>query len=206
MNCHNVYLSEYSDMVHIARRMAGFQESAIRAMTARCKEVGGVNLGQGLCQVDPPPSLLEHGRTHFKTSSHSYSPAQGDPGLLETIAAKVRRYNDAEIDPDSQVVATIGATGGVLATLVAFLNPGDGVLVVEPFYGYHLSAIRLLELAAEPVRTCPPSFGLDDQALREAVSDRTRAIIVCTPGNPAGRRLTLEELGCVARLAVEHDL
>ena len=193
-------------MNRIAERMLGLQESAIRSMTARCRAVGAVNLGQGLCQVDPPESLLNHGAKVFAAVSHSYSAAEGNEIFLQAVAEKIARYTGTILDPTTQIVTAIGATGAFTATLAAHLNPGDGVLLLEPFYGYHLSAIKLFQLQAQPVRLTAPHFELTNQALRAAVSNHTRAIVVCTPANPSGRRFTSHELERVAKIATELDL
>ena len=193
-------------MIQVASRMEGLQQSAIRAMTARCESVGGINLGQGLCQVDPPRSLLDAGARGFTEVSHSYSYAQGDPGFLQAVANKLARDNGITADPATEIVTTIGATGAFTAALTALFNPGDGLLVLEPFYGYHMSAIRLLELTPEPVTLTASDFRLDRTALRSAVTQRTRGIVVCTPANPCGRRLTPEELGYIAEVANDHNL
>lgn len=193
-------------MRQLATRMTGLRPSAIRTMTSRCEAVGGINLGQGLCQVPPPPSLLAQGAERFGEVSHSYSPARGDAALLEAIAAKLARDNGIIADPASQITATVGATGAFTATLAALLDPGDGVVVLEPSYGYHLSAIRLFELVPQTVRLTASGFRLDPDALRAAVDHRTRAILVCTPANPSGRRFDQRELGHIAALADEFDL
>jgi aminotransferase len=193
-------------MAPIARRIADLRQSAIRTMTARCEEVGGINLGQGLCQIDPPPALLQEATARFPVVSHSYSRAEGDCGLLDALADKLRSHNGILVDPATQIVVTIGASGAFNATLLALLDPGDGVLILEPYYGYHLSAIQLFNLEPQPVRLAAPDFRLDPDVLRSAVTRRTRAIVICTPGNPSGRRFTQEELAAVAAVAHERDL
>ncbi len=193
-------------MTRIAKRMTGIQQSAIRNVTARCEAVGAINLGQGLCRVDPPGSLLSHAADRFAGLDHSYSYAQGDVGFLDAIAAKLARDNGIVADPANQIVATIGATGAFTATLAALFDPGDGILLIEPYYGYHLSAIKLFELNPEPVQLTEPGLRLDRDALRAAVTERSRAIVVCTPANPSGRRFDRTELGYIAELARDRDL
>jgi aminotransferase len=193
-------------MARAAKRMAGLQQSVIRSMTVRCDAVGGINLGQGLCQLRPPQSLLEFGAARFADLDHSYSYAEGDAGFLDALAGKLARDNGITADPESEIVATIGATGAFNATLTALFDPGDGILVLEPCYGYHVTAMRLLDLVPQPVSLAAPDLRLDPGALRAAVTDRTRAIIVCTPGNPSGRRFDRTELGHIAALARDHDL
>lgn len=189
-----------------ANRMQGMQQSAIRAMTARCQEVGAINLAQGLCQVPPPTSLLAEGTRDFRDVGHSYSPAEGLAGFREAAADKLKRHSGLSVDPATQVVATIGATGALMATLTALLNAGDGVLIFEPFYSYHLSALKVLDLRPQPVRLIAPDFEITEESLRAAITDRTRAMIICTPNNPSGRRVTEAELLIVSAVAEEHNL
>ncbi|MEO7260635.1 MAG: pyridoxal phosphate-dependent aminotransferase [Jatrophihabitantaceae bacterium] len=193
-------------MAEVANRMRGMQQSAIRAMTVRCQELGAINLAQGLCQVPPPASLLTEGVRDFRQLDHSYSPAEGLAAFREAAADKLKRHSGLSVDPTTEVVATTGATGGLMATLTALLNPGDGVLIFEPVYGYHLSALQMLELRPEPVRLVAPELQITEESLRAAITDRSRAMIVCTPNNPSGRRFTEAELMIVSAVAEEHDL
>ncbi|HST48394.1 pyridoxal phosphate-dependent aminotransferase [Jatrophihabitans sp.] len=193
-------------MAEVANRMQGMQQSAIRTMTARCQELGAINLAQGLCQVPPPASLLAEGGRDFGQLDHTYSPADGLAAFREAAAEKLKRHSGLSVDPETEIVTTIGATGGLMATLTALLNPGDGVLVFEPFYGYHLAALKMLELRPEPVRLVAPELEITEAALRAAITDRTRALIVCTPNNPCGRRFSEAELMIVSAVAEEHDL
>jgi len=193
-------------VAEIADRMQGMQQSAIRAMTARCEELGAVNLAQGLCQVPPPAELLAAGGRTFEQLYHSYSAAEGLASFREAAAEKLKRHSGLSVDPATEIVTTIGATGGLMATLTALLNPGDGVLVLEPFYGYHLAQLKVAGLRPEPVRLAAPELEITESALRAAITDRTRAMIVCTPNNPSGRRYTEAELLIVSAVAEEHDL
>ena len=133
-------------MAKAADRMRGMQQSPLRAMTVRCQELGAINLAQGLCQVPPPASLLAEGARDFADFGHSYSPAKGLAAFREAIADKLKRHSGLSVDPATQVVATIGATGALIATLTALLDPGDGVLLFEPFYSYHLAALKVHDL------------------------------------------------------------
>lgn len=193
-------------MVKVADRIRGRQQSPLRAMTIRCQELGAINLAQGLSQVPPPAALLAEGTRDFANLGHSYSPPEGTAGFREAVADKLKRYSGLSVDPATQVVATVGATGALMATLTALLDAGDGVLLFEPFYSYHLAALHMLELRPEPVRLVGPGFETTEDALRAAITDKTRAMILCTPNNPSGRRLTAAELAAVAAVAEEHDL
>ncbi len=191
--------------ISIGSRVA-VSQSAIRAMTTRCQNLGGINLGQGLCQVDPPRQLLEAAAREFTAAGHSYSPAEGHPGLLRDLARKLSEYNHIDVDPRSQIVVTTGATGALNATLLGLLEPGDGVLLIEPFYGYHAASVRAFGLTVQAVRPRAPAFHLDVDALEAAVVPGVRAIVLCTPANPSGHRLSLPELLAVAAVAERHDL
>ena len=193
-------------MVKVANSMGGMQQSAIRAMTARCVEVGAISLTQGLCQVPPPASILAEGARDFKYLGHSYSPAEGLSVFREAVAGKLKRYSKLSVEPATEVVTTVGATGALIAALMAMLDAGDGVLIFEPLYGYHLSALRMLDLRPEPVRLVAPDFEITEKSLRAAITSQTRAMIVCTPHNPSGRRFTEAELLSVSGVAEEHDL
>jgi aminotransferase len=193
-------------VVKVAHRMRGLQQSALGAMTVRCRELGAINLAQGLSQVPPPASLLAAGAREFENVGHTYSQPEGLSVFREAVAEKVKRCSGLSVEPATQVVATVGATGALMATLTALLDAGDGVIVFEPFYGYYLSSLQVLGLRPEPVRLTGPAFEITEESLRAAVTGRTRAMIICTPNNPTGRRLTAAELKIVAAVAEEHDL
>lgn len=193
-------------MVKVANRLRGMQLSPLGAMTVRCQELGAINLAAGLCQVPPPASLLADGERDFRNIDHSYSLAEGAADFREAVADKLKRHSGLNVDPMTQVVATVGATGAFMATLMALLDPGDGVLLFEPFYSYYLSWIKMLDLRPEPVRLIAPDFEISEESLRAAITDRTRAMIVCTPNNPTGRRFTAAELMVISAVAEERDL
>jgi aminotransferase len=193
-------------MVQVATRMRGLQQSIIGAMTVRCRELGAINLAQGLSQVPPPASLLAEGAREFENVGHSYSQPEGLAVFREAVADKLKRCSGLSVEPSTQVVATVGATGALMATLTALLDAGDGVILFEPFYSYYLSSLKVLDLHPEPVRLTGPDFAITEESLRAAVTGRTRAMIICTPNNPNGRRLTMAELKIVSAVAQEHDL
>jgi len=193
-------------MVKVATRMRGLQQSTLGAMTVRCQELGAINLAQGLSQVPPPASLLADGAREFEHIGHSYSQPEGLAVFREAVAHKLKRSSGLSVEPTTQVVATVGATGALMATLTAMLDPGDGVILFEPFYSYYLSSLKVLDLCPEPVRLAGPDFEISEESLRAAITDRTRAMIVCTPNNPSGHRLTAAELKIISAVAEEHDL
>lgn len=192
--------------ITIASRCAGLQQSDIRAMTRACERVGGINLGQGLGDLPAPAAVRAGAVRAIEANLASYTAAEGVPELRHAIAAKLARDNGIRADADSEIVVTCGATGAFAATLLALLEPGAGVLLFEPYYGYHLNTVLLAGNEPQFVTLQPPAFAVDEAALRAALRPNTRAIVLCTPGNPSGHMWSEAEIRCVERVALEHDL
>ncbi|NJD07631.1 MAG: pyridoxal phosphate-dependent aminotransferase [Methylococcaceae bacterium] len=190
----------------LSRRIAGLQPSDIRYMTRECERVGGINLGQGLGDLPPPDAVKHAAIAAILDNRNSYASSEGIRPLREAIAAKLERDNGLTVDPDSEIVVTAGTTGAFAATLTALLNPGDGILLLEPYYGYHLNTLVLQGLEPQFLTLEAPAFRLDEARLREALRPNTRAIVLCTPANPSGKMFSIEELVIVDRVARDHDL
>ncbi|OAI01732.1 aminotransferase [Methylomonas methanica] len=189
-----------------ANRIANLQPSDIRLMTRECERVGGINLGQGLGDL-PAPALVREGAIKaIQDGLNTYTPSEGVQPLRQAIAAKLKRDNGMVVDADSQIVISGGTTGAFAATLTALLNPGDGILLMEPYYGYHLNTILLNGLEPQFLTLTPPHFALDEAVLRAALKPSTRAIVVCTPGNPSGKLFSAAELAIIERVAEQHNL
>ena len=181
-------------------------QSEIRAMSVACDAVNGVNLAQGICDT-PVPAAVEQGAIDAILAGRNiYTRLDGIAALREAIAAKLQQHNGIAADPEREVLVTNGATGALYTTLLALLNPGDEVIFFEPFYGYHVSTVVSLRMTATIVPLAPPDWTLDAEALRAAVTERTRAIIINTPSNPSGKVFSREELQQIAAVAQEHDL
>lgn len=181
-------------------------QSEIRAMSVECDRVGGINLAQGVCDTDLPPFVADAAITAIHQGHNIYTRLDGIESLRQAIAAKLERYNGISADPDSEVLVTSGATGALYAASLALLNPGDEVILFEPFYGYHVNTLLSLRVQPVPVALSAPDWKLDLDALRSAITPRTRALIVNTPCNPSGKVFHLDELQAVADLAIQHDL
>ncbi len=192
--------------MRIARRLQDLAQSDIRRMTRECERVQGINLGQGICDL-PTPQLVREGAIQaIRENRSTYSFAEGARELREAIARKLRRDNGIAADAATEICVTVGASGAYAAAIHALLDPGDGILLLEPYYGYHLNAARVAGLVPEFLALQPPDFKLDESALARAITPRTRAIVVCTPSNPSGKMFTREELLGLARVAEERDL
>jgi aminotransferase len=181
-------------------------QSEIRAMTTECDRMGGINLAQGVCDT-PVPEVVEAAAIEaIRNGQNIYTRCDGITRLREAIAAKQLRDYGLRYDAEREVMVASGATAGLHAAAMALLNPGDEVLVFEPFYGYHVNTLKSLRVCPVLVALAEPDWQLDMDAMRAAVTPRTRAILLNTPANPTGKVFTLPELEAVAQLTIEHDL
>jgi aminotransferase len=190
----------------LARRLDGLVQSDIRRMSRECERVGGINLGQGICDLPTPPLVARGATDAIAARRSSYSVFEGIPELRSAIATKLARDNGITADPDREIVVTVGATGAFAATINALLNPGDGVVLFEPYYGYHLNALLVGGFQPQFVPLEPPDFAFRVAALEQTLTPATRAVVVCTPGNPSGKMFSTAELDALAVVAARHDL
>jgi aminotransferase len=191
--------------MRIATRLQGLAQSEIRRMTRECERVGGINLGQGICDLPTPELVREGAIAAIRESRSTYSFAEGAAELRVAIAKKLARDNGLRADPATEICVTVGASGAYAAAIHALLDPGDGILLFEPYYGYHLNAAIVAGFTPEFVTLRPPEFTLREAALEGAITPRTRAVVVCTPSNPSGKMFHPEELEALARVARRHD-
>jgi aminotransferase len=176
-------------------------------MTRLGAEVGGVNLAQGLPDFEPPPELVAAlARALEAPENHQYSYTWGLPAFREAVARKSERFNAIRADPDTEVTITCGVSEGVAAAVLALTEPGDEVLVLEPWYENYVPACVLAGVVPRFVPLSEPDFRLDLGRVARAITRRTRLILVNTPGNPSGRVFTREELEGLARLCARHGL
>jgi len=190
----------------ISKRVQGFTESVIREMTRVNNQYDGINLAQGMPNFPPPKEIVEAAHRAIDGDFHQYAITWGTPRLRQAVADKYRKFYGMDIHPDRHVTVCCGSTETMLATLMAVLNPGDEVIVFEPFYENYGPGCIMSQ--AEPVYVPlePPGFGFDPDRLRKAVSPRTRAIIFNSPNNPTGKIFSRAELQTIADVCIEHDL
>jgi aspartate/methionine/tyrosine aminotransferase len=191
--------------VRPSAKAARFTESVIREMTRLAHLHGAVNLSQGFPDFPAPEEVKEAARRAVTSDINQYAITWGTRSLRQAIAAKFERLYGVPVDPEREVTVTCGSTEAMIATLLAVLDPGDEVVVFEPFYeNYGPDAILS---GAQPrfVRLRPPEWSFDPDELARAFSARTRAVIVNTPNNPTGKVFTRAELEAVAELCRRHD-
>lgn len=190
----------------INQRMAELGHSEIRAMTQACVAAGGLNLAQGVCDTPVPSLVLKAAADAMATGKNTYSRFDGLPELRAALALKLSRDNEIQADPETEITVSAGATGAFHAACLALLNPGDEVILFEPFYQYHVSALLAVEAVPVVVALVAPDWTLMAEAVERAVTPRTKAVIVNSPGNPSGKVFSRDELEVVAGIARNHDL
>ncbi len=181
-------------------------QSNIRTMSVECDKVGGVNLAQGVCDTDVP-SIVRHAAEHaIEAGFNQYTRLDGIAPLREAIARKLERQNGIIADPAGEILVTSGATGGFDSACRALLNPGDEVILFEPYYGYHYATLVGLHCKPLLVSLDPPDYPFIADRLAQAITPRTRGIVVNTPANPSGKVFLRSELEQIAELARQYDL
>lgn len=190
-----------------ARRAHLAVANPLRALTEVINRVeGGINLGQGVCDLDAPASLRRGAVESIEGADRqTYTPYRGLLGIRDQIARKLREYNGLDVGAD-QVLVSLGSSGAFFAASLCLFEPGDEVVLFEPFYSYHRSSLRLAGATPVCVRLAEPDYALDVDALRAALTRRTRAIVVNTPANPTGKVFTRAELEAIAALVDGTDI
>ena len=193
------------------RRLAEFGTTIFAEMSALALSTGAINLGQGFPDTDGPEEIREAAVRALRDGrGNQYPPGPGVPELRTAITAHQQRRYGLGYDPDTEVLVTAGATEAIAAALLALVEPGDEVIALEPYYDSYAACIAMAGGRRVPVTLRAHEdegrFHLDLDELRDAVTDRTRLLLINTPHNPTGTVLTREELAAIAELAVERDL
>ena len=190
----------------INQRMATLAHSEIRAMTHACVRAKGLNMAQGVCDTPVPPVVLRAAAQAMERGMNVYSRFDGLPELRQAIAKKLGQYNGIVADPETNITVSAGATGSFHCACLALLNPGDEVILFEPYYQYHISALLAVEAAPVMVKMQAPDWTFSLADVERAITPRTKAVIVNSPGNPSGKVFSRQELEGVAAIAQQHDL
>ncbi|GII78748.1 aminotransferase [Sphaerisporangium rufum] len=192
----------------LVERMRGFGTTVFAEMTALAVRTGSINLGQGFPDTDGPPAMLRRAADAIAHGHNQYPPGPGLPELRQAVAAHHQDHYGLSYDPGAEVLVTVGATEAIAATVLALCEPGDEVIVFEPYYDSYAAAITLAGAVRRTVTLRPDGgrFAFDPTELRAAVTPRTRAVLVNSPHNPTGTVFTGEELAAIAALCQERDL
>jgi len=192
--------------MRLGARLGSLVISDIRSMSRACDAVGGLNLGQGVCDLPTPPPVAYGAREAIHENRSAYTAPEGIAPLRARIAEKIWKLYGLAYDPATEVVVTSGATGGFAAACLALFDPGDEIILFEPYYGYHLNTVIAFGLAPVLVPMLPPDWAFDVAALERAITPRTRGVVLCTPANPSGKVWNDSELDALAAICERHDL
>ncbi|AOX20737.1 aminotransferase [Kozakia baliensis] len=185
--------------------LAGLPTTIFTVMSQLAAQHQAINLGQGFPDTEGPADLIEAAAEALKDGRNQYAPLTGLPELREAVARSNARSYDLQIDPNTEVVVTSGATEAIAACLMAVVEPGDEVVLIEPLYDTYLPVLRLLGAVPRCVRVQAPDWGLPEAELRAAFGPKTKAILLNSPMNPSGKVFSVEELDLIAELVKAHD-
>jgi aminotransferase len=192
--------------LHVSEIAPHLVQSEIRSMTVECDRMGGINLAQGVCDTELSAPVRDAAIQAIQAGHNIYTRLDGIAPLRAAISRKLADYNRVQADPETQVLVTSGATGALYAACLALFNPGDEIILFEPFYGYHVNTMLSLRIRPVAQPLAAGTWELDVDALRAAITPKTRAILINTPSNPCGKVFTRAEIEAIGEIAIEHDL
>lgn len=192
--------------LELSKRHEWVMQSEIRNMSIECDRLGGINLSQGVCDTEVPLEVRRGAQEAIEKGMNSYTRYDGLPELREAIATKQKKFTGLEVDPEKEIVVSGGSTGALYCACLALLDPGDEVILFEPYYGYHLSTLLATQAVPVYVTTSPLEWTFTRDDLERRVTSKTRGILVNTPANPTGKVFNQKELEVIAGFALKHDL
>ena len=193
-------------MTAAASRWQGFGTTIFTEMSALAERTGAINLGQGFPDEDGPAEVLEAAARAIRDGHNQYAPLPGVPALREAIAAHQARFYGIEVDPETEVQVTFGATEAIAAALLGICEPGDEVVCLEPYYDSYAAGIAMAGAVRRPVTLRAPDWTIDLDALAAAITPKARVLLLNSPHNPTGKVLSRAELELIAAACIEHDL
>lgn len=192
-------------MQELSRKNKLFTDSVIRRMTRIAIDAGAINLAQGFPDFDPPKAITDRLAEISAIGPHQYPITMGAPNFREAIANKCGRFMGRKLDPNTEMVVTIGSTEAMVDTIFALTNPGDKIIMFSPYFeNYHAQAI-MADCESIFVPLVPPTFNFDPNVLEDAFKQGAKAILVCNPSNPSGKVFTYDELKIIADLCIKYD-
>ncbi|HEY3277553.1 MAG TPA: aminotransferase class I/II-fold pyridoxal phosphate-dependent enzyme [Syntrophorhabdaceae bacterium] len=175
-------------------------------MTIECEKVGGINLAQGVCDTGVPEPVARNAQRAIDDGFNSYTRYDGLQELRRAIAKKTAQHNGIDVDPETNITVSAGSTGAFYCACLALLDPGDEVILFEPYYGYHLNTLLAVDAVPRYVSLGLPDLKFGPEDLEKAFTPRTRGIMVCTPANPSGKVFDTTEMKWIADFALRHDI
>jgi aspartate/methionine/tyrosine aminotransferase len=193
-------------MKDTALRIAGFKDSIFGVISRLSKENNAVNLGQGFPDFDGPEWLKEIAFKKMQEGHNQYAPFPGTPNLRHEISNYYKNFYSLKYNEESEITVTVGATEAIYLVITALINPGDEVIVLEPFYDSYVASIKMAGGIPVPVTMHAPDFSIDQKELEAAVSSKTKLLILNNPHNPSGKVWIKEELEVVSKVVIKNDL
>lgn len=190
----------------LTSRLQGFGTTIFAEMSALATATGAINLGQGFPDTDGPTEIADAAVAAIRAGHNQYPPGPGIPELRGAIARHQQHWYDLSFDPDTEVMVTAGATEAIAASLIALCEPGDEVVMFEPYYDSYAACTAIAGATRRVVTLRPPDYGFEIDALKRAITDRTRVLLLNSPHNPTGKVFDRAELEAIAQLCVDRDL
>src|SRR5215467_6140594 len=178
----------------LSHRSSQIEQAEIRNMSIECEKIGGINLAQGVCDTPVPLAIREGAYLGMDAGINSYTRFDGLAQLRYAIAEKLYKQQGMKADPETEIVVSAGSTGAFYCACLALLDPGDEVILFEPYYGYHVNTLLAVEANPCFVSLEPPEWAFSLKELERAITAKTKAILVNTPANPSGKVFTRSEL------------
>ena len=192
-------------MQELSRKTQHFTDSVIRRMTRIAIANNAINLAQGFPDFDPPKAMTDRLQEISPIGPHQYPITMGAPNFRQALARKAGRFMGRTLDPDADMVVTIGSTEAMVDTLFALTNPGDKIIMFSPYFENYRAQTLLVGCEPIFVPLVPPAFNYDANVLEDAFRQGAKAILICNPSNPSGKVFTRTELEQIAALAVKYD-
>ena len=193
-------------MQEMSRRNQHFTDSVIRRMTRVSLDCGAINLAQGFPDFDPPKAMTDRLREVSQEGPHQYPITMGAPNFRRAVSRKCGRFMGISIDPDTNIVVTIGSTEAMVDTIFALTNPGDKIVMFSPYFENYRAQAIMADCEPVFVPLVPPSFHFDPEVLEDAFRQHPKAILICNPSNPSGKVFTYEELKFISELCIKYDV
>jgi len=189
----------------LSERVQNIAQSEIRAMSILCHEKQGLNMAQGICDLEVPTPVKEGAKEAIENGHNIYTSAYGNLRLRKAIAHKQNDFYAQGISEEN-ILVSAGATGAFYAMAMSVLNEGDEVILFEPYYGYHVATLESLGCKIKFMKTLPPHYEIDFECLVSEITPATKAILICNPSNPSGKVYTRSELESLASIIKRHDM
>ncbi len=193
-------------MKEMNRKNQHFTDSVIRRMTRIALDVGAINLAQGFPDFDPPKAITDRLNEIASVGPHQYPITMGAPNFRQALAKKCGRFMGRTLDPNTEMVVTIGSTEAMVDTIFALTNPGDKVVLFSPYFENYHAQIIMADCQPIYVPLVPPAFNFDPAVLEDAFKQNPKAILICNPSNPSGKVFTEAELKFIADLCIKYDV